>query len=68
VSQRRPTVLIVDDEPAFVASLAEASVRRPEPYDIFTAGDGLEAIEVLEATEIELVVTDLRMPPAAARW
>jgi CheY-like chemotaxis protein len=62
MANARPTVLVVDDEVAFVASLAETSARRPEAHDLVVAHNGREAIDILEQRSIDLVVTDLSMP------
>jgi CheY-like chemotaxis protein len=54
-------VLVVDDEPVALAVLR----RTLEPhYDVLTASDGLEALEIIEARGpgIRLVVSDVRMP------
>ena len=56
----RPQILVVDDEAnmrkILGAMLAQAG------YDVMAAGDGVEALEVLAAHHIDVVVTDLRMP------
>jgi CheY-like chemotaxis protein len=54
-------VLIVDDEPA--ARLLARTLLEKGGYDVEEAGDGLEALVVLGATEpVALVVADLNMP------
>lgn len=57
---RRPTVLLADDDASFVASLQDALVS--EPYDLLVANDGREAQRLFDAHEVDLVVTDVRMP------
>jgi two-component system, chemotaxis family, chemotaxis protein CheY len=56
------TVLVVEDE-ASVRHLC-ARILEAEGYRVLTAGDGLEALAVLEASgsEIKLVISDLKMP------
>jgi CheY-like chemotaxis protein len=55
-------VLVVEDE-ASVRHLC-ARILEGEGYRVLTAGDGLEALAVLEAAgqDIQLVISDLRMP------
>lgn len=56
---RRQRVLLVDDEP----SLVRAYSRLLTPtYDVETANDAGEAVELLERMSFDVVVTDLRMP------
>lgn len=54
------TVLVVDD----VEGLRRMAKRMlvPAGYAVLTAGDGLEALTVLESSEVDLVVTDVVMP------
>jgi len=56
-------VLLVDDEPVFLATLAEGlkSIigRR---CNVITARSGKEAIEILRTVMVDVVVTDLHMP------
>ena len=56
---RRGTVLVVDDEEG-----VRASVRAilEETCDVLEAGNGVEALEVMKAHEIDLVMLDQRMP------
>ena len=54
------TVLIVDDEEYIRNELA--SILALEGRCILEAGDGVEALEVLGANEVNLVLTDIRMP------
>ena len=56
------TVLVVDDEPTVRFALAEGLADRRRGIKVATAGSGLEAIAVLEAEPVDLVLTDLRMP------
>jgi CheY-like chemotaxis protein len=56
------TVLVVDDEPTVRFALAEGLADRRRGIKIATAANGLEAITVLEAQPVDLVLTDLRMP------
>ncbi|MFY9825832.1 MAG: response regulator, partial [Thermoanaerobaculia bacterium] len=56
------TVLVVDDEPTVRFALAEGLADRRRGIKIATAANGLEAIAVLEAERVDLVLTDLRMP------
>lgn len=55
-----PAVLFVDDEPMILKSI-ERSLRG-ESYDCFFANSGEEALGVLEAHIIDVLVTDMRMP------
>ena len=54
------TLLIVDDERRVLASLKRH--LRSEPYDIHTAGEGGEALEILERREVGVILSDLMMP------
>lgn len=55
-------LLVVDDEKNFLLSLADMFRHYDDQYALFTAYNGLEAIEVLKEEKIDLVVTDLKMP------
>ncbi|QSQ14250.1 hybrid sensor histidine kinase/response regulator [Myxococcus landrumensis] len=57
---RRRRILVVDDSPLtreLISSLLGAV-----GYDTVVAGDGAEALDVLEGPPVDLVVTDLEMP------
>ncbi len=56
------TVLVVDDEASFLASIAEGLSSGDVPCHVLTACDGAAAIEILESTEVSIVMTDLKMP------
>lgn len=59
--RRRPgTVLIVDDLDANVSALS--TVLRLEGYQVFTAGNGAEAFDIVRRDEPDVVVSDVRMP------
>jgi DNA-binding NtrC family response regulator len=53
-------ILIVDDELNMLLVL-EAMLQK-EGYEVTTASNGLEALEILESGEVGVVVTDLKMP------
>jgi len=53
-------VLVVDDEPKLCDLLASALSQNG--IQVFTAGNGLHALTVLEREEIDLVISDWRMP------
>ncbi len=58
--ERRPCVLVVDDEPTIreiVAALLE-----DEGYIVDCAGDGVEALDAVEHTSFDLVLSDVKMP------
>ncbi|RQU78847.1 response regulator [Burkholderia cenocepacia] len=57
---RVPSILLVDDEPNVLSALRR--VFRPTGYDIVTADSGETALEILASTDIDLIVSDMRMP------
>ena len=72
---RRPVVLIVDDEPRILSAL-HRTLRR-EGYELLIAETVERALEVVEQTAIDCVLSDHRMPGmsgldllerVAARW
>jgi CheY-like chemotaxis protein len=56
------TVLVVDDEPSVLFALSEALNDRRRGVRVVTAANGIEAVAVLEAQGVDMVLTDLRMP------
>ena len=59
---QQSTVLVVDDE--FPIRHYIARVMADEGYHVLTAGDGIEALAVLERSDprVDLVITDVLMP------
>lgn len=57
-----PSILLVDDDEGFLASLASGLSDLVAGCDVLTAADGLRAVEAIESRPIELLVTDLNMP------
>ena len=56
----RPKVLFVDDEPKVIAGLKRA--MRKEPYEIITANSACEALDIMDSTAIDVVISDEMMP------
>src|SRR6476620_8382251 len=59
VAAEKYSVLVVDDEPDMLFSL-RGLLRRD--FEVFTAGGGGEAIEVLREHPVHVIMTDQRMP------
>ncbi|KPH91655.1 diguanylate phosphodiesterase [Pseudoalteromonas undina] len=53
-------ILLVDDELNVLRSLKRVLVR--SGYDVITASTGFEALEILTANQVEIIITDFRMP------
>jgi DNA-binding NtrC family response regulator len=58
-SDKLYTILFVDDEPRITSAL-KALFRRE--YTVLTADSGREALQVLEQTKVDVLVSDQRMP------
>ncbi len=60
MKRRAPHVLIVDDERHVRESLSNWFVE--DGYEVTTAGSAREALQVLATRDVDVVVTDIRMP------
>src|ERR1051325_305476 len=58
--EERACVLLVEDDPALRRYL-EVVLQRAG-YEVASAGDGLEAMKVLLAAHVDVIVTDALMP------
>ena len=54
------TVLVVDDEPNYLIVLSE--LLKEEGFEVLTAERGEEGLKIVEETDLDLVITDMRMP------
>ena len=59
-AESAPTLLLVDDEPAVLSALRR--LFRADGYRILQAHGGDEGLAVLAANDVDLVVSDMRMP------
>jgi DNA-binding NtrC family response regulator len=57
---KQQKIMIVDDEVDFLASMKRAFRR--EPYDLITALNGKSALELFKNREVDLVISDYKMP------
>jgi len=55
-------VLIVDDEETLTWSMAKSLSKDKDKYEVLIANNGREALHLLKANKIDLVITDIRMP------
>ena len=61
MAENRPALLIVDDESNTRETLIDFLGRK---FDVAGAGNGTEAIKLLQERDFDVVLTDLRMPEA----
>ena len=54
------TILVVDDEPNYLIVLSE--LLKEEGFEVFTAESGEEGLKVARENDLDLVITDMRMP------
>ena len=54
------TILLVDDEPHVLSALTRT--LRNSPYQLLTAENAREALEIMETTSIKVIVSDEQMP------
>ena len=55
-----PKILVVDDDQASVEAAIEVLER--EGYTLFAASGGRKALEILAAEDVDVVITDEKMP------
>lgn len=60
LQSRQKRVLVVDDSPTIVKILKQGLTQLG--YEVMTAGDGVEALEILADVPIDLMLTDINMP------
>lgn len=60
---RQRTLLLVDDEPSMLSALRR--LFRRDGYRVLTAGSGAEGLELMATTDVDVIVSDQRMPGMA---
>lgn len=53
-------LLLVDDEPNIVAALKR--LLRADHYDIYSANDGQQGLDLLATQQVDVIISDQRMP------
>jgi response regulator RpfG family c-di-GMP phosphodiesterase len=56
----KSNIIIVDDTREVLASFKRE--LRKEPYNVFYAGGGAEALEILSENPCKLIISDIKMP------
>jgi len=54
------TILVVDDEPNYLIVLSE--LLKEEGFEVMTAESGEDGRKIVEENDLDLVITDMRMP------
>ena len=54
------TILVVDDEPNYLIVISE--LLKEGNYEVLTAPSGEDGLKIVEETDLDLVLTDMRMP------
>ena len=54
------TLLVVDDEPNILAAIRR--LLRSQGYQVLTAGSAREAMELLASKQVQVILSDQRMP------
>ena len=54
------TILVVDDEKNYLLVLSE--ILQDEGYEVLTAQGGREALEIQKSSDLDLILTDMKMP------
>jgi len=54
------TILVIDDEPNYRLILSE--IVSEEGYEVLTAESAVKAMPIIRETDLDLVITDMRMP------
>lgn len=54
------SILVVDDSAVVVEAVRDALEQ--DGYDVMTAGDGLEALDVIKKNRFDLILLDIDMP------
>lgn len=55
------TAILVAEDEALVRMVA-VEVLRDAGYDVFEAGHGIEALDILQEHPVDLLITDIQMP------
>ncbi len=58
--QKIPSILIVEDD-KFLLKLLETKLKK-EDFNILTAEDGVQALEILKISQLDLILLDLILP------
>ncbi len=56
------TILLVDDDMGFVQLVQRTIELIPQPYRIIRAYDGIQALEMVQETQPDLILLDIAMP------
>lgn len=54
------SILVVDDTPSLAESLTD--ILTIKGYDVYAASSGAEALEILQNHQVDILLTDVRMP------
>jgi type II secretory ATPase GspE/PulE/Tfp pilus assembly ATPase PilB-like protein/ActR/RegA family two-component response regulator/RNA polymerase subunit RPABC4/transcription elongation factor Spt4 len=59
---KRPKILVADDNQDIIKLVLVALRQLPMGVEIFTASDGIQALESIESNKADLVILDVKMP------
>jgi CheY-like chemotaxis protein len=59
---KRPKILVADDNKDIIKLVLVALRQLPMDVEIFTASDGMQALESIESNKADLVILDVKMP------
>lgn len=62
MAKKLKKVLIVDDEETLTWSMAKSLSKDKDTYEVLVANNGKEALNQLKKNDIDLIISDIRMP------
>jgi DNA-binding response OmpR family regulator len=57
---KESAILVVDDSPVVVEAVSEALIK--DGFTVFTAADGIEALDAVKRHSVDLILLDIDMP------